>query len=267
VSAGWRLALTTFTVLPVRAGRVDRASAGHAMELGPAVGLGLGVAAAAVLVGFQALTPPGAGPLLPAALTVATLAVLTRGLHLDGLADTADALGSYVDAEQALAVMKDPAIGGLGAVTLVLTLLVQVGALAAATRDGRGTMSTVLAVVVGRLVALWACTPGTAAARTGGMGALVAGSARRLVALAMTAGTALFAAGYGLLDDDGTAYGTVRGLLALAAGLGAARLLRRHAVRRFGGITGDVLGAGIEVATTVVLVVMSLDRPSFGRAG
>lgn len=260
-----RLALTTFTIAPVRPGRVDRATAGRAMELGPLVGLVLGVVAAAVLALFRGLSPPGAGNLLPATVTVAALATLTRGLHLDGLADTADGLGCYGDADRALAVMKDPAVGGLGAVTLVLTIAVQVSALAACVRDGRGTMSTVLAVVVGRLAALWACTTGNPAARRGGLGALVAGSARRSMAVAATIAAALLAAGYGLLDDDGTAYGAARGLLAVGAGVGVGRLLHRHAIRRFGGVTGDVLGAVIEAATTAVLLVMSMDRPTFLR--
>jgi adenosylcobinamide-GDP ribazoletransferase len=85
------------------------------------------------------------------------------------------------------------------------------------------------------------------------------------VAVAATAVTAVAAGGYGVLDDDGTVYGAARGLLAVGAGLAAGRVLRRHAVRRFGGVTGDVLGAGIEIAATVVLVVMSFDRPDFLR--
>jgi len=260
-----RLALTILTVAPLRAGRVDRAAAGRAMELAPLVGLGLGVLAAGLLYAMRMLAPPGAGYLLPAAGAIAGLAALTRGLHLDGLTDTADALGCYGDADRALAVMKDPAVGALGVSTLVLTLLVQVTALAACVRDGRGTMAMVLAVVVGRLAVLWACTPGVPAARASGLGALVAGSARRSVAVAATAVTAAAAGGYGVLDDDGTVYGAARGLLAVGAGLAAARVLRRHAVSRFGGVTGDVLGAGIEIAATVVLVVMSFDRPDFLR--
>lgn len=84
---GLRFAVGTLSVLPVRVERVDRQVAGQAMTLAPAVGLLLG------LIAGLALLPP-APPLLGAALALGLLALLTRGLHLDGLADLADGLGS-----------------------------------------------------------------------------------------------------------------------------------------------------------------------------
>lgn len=259
---GLRLALGTLTVVPLGAGRVNRATARGVAELAPLVGLGLGLVAAAVLLAARLVGPPPAGPALPAALAVTTLALLTRGLHLDGLADTVDALGSYRRPAEVLAVLRRGDVGPLGVAGLVLTLLLQVLALAAATRDGRGTESVLLAAVVGRLAVTWACTPGVPAARPDGLGALVAGTARRWVAYLTTLVVAVGAAVYGRYDDDGTAYAAGRALLAVSCGLLAAALLRRHAVRRLGGITGDVLGAVLEVAATVVLLVMSVDRPA-----
>ena len=89
---GIRLAFGTLTVLPVRPGRVDRAAAAVAMSLAPLVGALLGAVLAALLAG---LTAAGAPRLVAAGLTVAAGTLLTRCLHLDGLADTIDALGSY----------------------------------------------------------------------------------------------------------------------------------------------------------------------------
>ena len=254
--AGLRLALTTLTVLPVRGpSRLDRATAGRAMLLAPLVGLLLGLPLAGVLAAVEALT--AGPPLLACALVVALHALLTRGLHLDGLADLADGLGSYGDPERARAVMKAPDVGALGAAALVLVPAVQVAALLACTAAGRGPLAVVLALVTARTAVTAACTAGVPAATTTGLGALVAGTVPRGAALAVGAATA--AAGTAAaVALDASATDRVLPAVAVATGLLAARALRRHAVRRVGGITGDVLGALVEVTTAVVLVVLAL---------
>ncbi|NEC37257.1 adenosylcobinamide-GDP ribazoletransferase, partial [Streptomyces rubrogriseus] len=88
----------------------------------------------------------GAGTLLAAVATAAVPAVLTRGLHLDGLADTADGLGSGKPAEDALRIMKQSDIGPFGVLTLLFTLLAQVAALAQA-YDGSWARGALAAVV------------------------------------------------------------------------------------------------------------------------
>ena len=135
-----------------------RQSAGDAMALAPAVGLALGAAAAVVLYVFQRYWH--AGPLLGSALAVITLAVLTRGLHLDGLADTADGLGSRRPAAGALEIMRRSDIGPFGVAVLVLTLLLQVTALTQADALGRGVTSVAAAALCGRLAMAWACGRG-----------------------------------------------------------------------------------------------------------
>jgi len=255
VVGGLRLALTTLTVLPVRAPeRVDRETAGWAMRLAPLVGLLVGLPLAAVLAGVDRLT--AGPPLLACALVVALHALLTRGLHLDGLADLADGLGSYAPPERARALMKQPDVGALGAAALVLVPGVQVAALLACTSAGRGPLALVLAVVTGRLAVTAACTSGVPAAAPEGLGALVAGTVPRGVAVAAAVATA----GAGTAVAAGAVGGTALALPAagVLAGLLGARLLRAHAVRRLGGITGDVLGALVEVTTAVVLVVLAI---------
>jgi adenosylcobinamide-GDP ribazoletransferase len=258
-----RLALTTFSIARVRGPqRLDRRTAGRAMVLGPGVGLLLGGLAAGLALGVRELQPGGAA-LLPAALAVTALALLTRGLHLDGLVDTADGLASYAPAERALQIMKSPGAGALGTATLLLAVVVQVAALASCLAAGRGALSLVLAVVLGRVAVVAACTPATPAASPTGLGSLVAGTVRRGVPLVLAVAVAGLGALVAALDGSGSdrAVGAGRAVLAVAVALLAARLLRRHVVRRLGGITGDVLGALIEVTTTVALVVMALDRP------
>lgn len=236
-SAGLRFAVGTLSVFPVRVDRVDREVAGHAMVLAPVVGLALGA------VSCLPLLLPGSG-LLEAALALGLLAVLTRGLHLDGLADLADGLGSGKAAAQALDIMKQSDIGPFGVVTLVFTLLVQCAALAQA-----GPAALVTACVAGRLALTWACADGVPSARPGGLGDMVAGTVRRRTALLVTLAVVAVA------GVAGVALSRVALPIAVVAGLGAAMALLHHARRRLGGVTGDVLGALVETATTAVLVV------------
>ena len=249
---GLRLAVTLLTAIPLPGGRGDgtarapsRRAAGAAMAWAPVVGLLLGAAAAAVLE--LAARRAHTGPLLAAVLAVAALALLTRGLHLDGLADTADGLGSRRPAGEALAIMKRSDIGPFGVVTLVLTLLVQVAALAQAQSLGRGAPAVIAAAVTGRLALPWACRRGVPAARGTGLGALVAGTVPPAIPVALTAAALAGAYPFGIVVP-----------IAVAAGLAASLALTALAVRRLGGITGDVLGALVEVATAVCLLVTAI---------
>ena len=255
---GPRLSVTLLTVFPVggQGTAPDPGTAGAAMAWAPGVGLLLGVIAAVVLLAAD--HPLGLGPLTAAVLAVAALALLTRGLHLDGLADLADGLGSGRPAGAALDIMRRSDIGPLGTVTVVLTLLIQVAALSQAESagDGRGPAALIAAVITGRLAVTWACRRGVPAARPDGLGALVAGTVRTAIPAALTLGT--LAAAAAVVTISAEVLGKPLGWtlpLAVAAGLAAAYGLERHAVRRLGGITGDVLGALAEVATTVALVV------------
>lgn len=255
---GLRLALTTLTVARVRPpAQLDRATAGRAMTLAPLVGLVLAVVLVPSVLLLDAVT--AGAPLLPAAVGIALLALLTRGLHLDGLADLADGLGSYGSPERAREVMKAPDVGGLGLATVVLVLLVQVSALAACLSAGRGGTALLLALVTARVAVADGCAVGVPAAAPTGLGALVAGTVRRGVApllavVAVLGGTAALA-----VEAGGGPF-LLLPVAAVVTGLGVARVLRAHAVRRIGGVTGDVLGALVEVTTTVVLVVLALGQ-------
>jgi adenosylcobinamide-GDP ribazoletransferase len=258
VPDGLRLALTTLTVLPVRSpGRLDRTTAGRAMELAPVIGIVLGVLAGAVVFGARVLHAPN---LLAAALGIGTLALLTRGLHLDGLADLVDGLASYRDPDGTRAVMRAPDIGPLGVAALVLVLIVQTVALSSAIDQHRGTLSFAIAIVTGRVAITVACTR-TPAATQDGLGALVAQTVRPWVARAWVVGAVVAAGAVLAADPDAVHTPLLRALLGVVAVLGGllvAHLLRAHAARRVGGVTGDVLGALAEVATTVALVVLAL---------
>lgn len=248
-----RLALGTLTRIPVPAPRtIDRRVAGRAMLLAPLVGLLLALAIgvpAQVLVNVSPV-----GGLLGAVLAVAALAWLTRALHLDGLADTADALGSGRPAQDALAIARRSDIGPFGVVTLILVLLVQVAALADLLDRGAGAGSLVIAVVTGRLALTLACLRGIPAARPDGLGAVVSGSVPRVGGIAVALlwlglATASVGAEHGLGAGLATGGAVLGGLLAAA-------IVVRIASRRLGGITGDVLGATAEISTAAVLVIL-----------
>jgi adenosylcobinamide-GDP ribazoletransferase len=244
------MAVGTLSVLPVRAPVVDKATAGRAMVLAPLVGLLLWVPAGGLLWAAGEL---GLSPLLAAALAVGLLALLTRGMHLDGLADTADGLGSGQHAESALAVMRRSDIGPFGVVTLLLVLLVQVAALAQLTGSGHGPAAVGAALVVSRLVLPLACLRGVPAARAEGLGSAVAGS----VTLPM--GLLAVLLGFAALAMLTLGTGSDPWVTGLApVGLVAGAALGARAVRRLGGVTGDVLGACVEATFTAALVAACL---------
>ena len=234
-----------------------RETAGEAMAWAPVVGLLLGAAAGAVLWVCDHLLHTGS--LVAAALSVTSLAVLTRALHLDGLADLADGLGSGKPAAGALAIMRRSDIGPFGVVTLVLTLLLQVAGLTQADAAGRGPAAVIVAAVTGRLALTWACRRGVPAARADGLGALVAGTLPPVVPALITAGVLAVTIG-GIYLAAAVAAVPVEWILpvAEAAGLLVSLALAWHVVRRLGGITGDVLGALVETATAVCLLVTAM---------
>ncbi|MFH9348442.1 adenosylcobinamide-GDP ribazoletransferase [Kitasatospora sp. NPDC017646] len=249
---GLRFAFGTLSVLRVRVERWDRAAGGRAMTAAPVVGAVLG----AIAAGAGALVAWRAGGPLGAVAAVGALAALTRGLHLDGLADVADGLGSGKPAEDALKIMKQSDIGPFGVLTLVLVLLAQVAALAGQFGHSvpRGALAVLASAVAARCALAWGCLRSVPAARPGGLGAMVAGTVPPAGAAAGTALAALALAACGAFDG----WSALRLPLAVVFGAGCARLLLRRCVRRFGGITGDVLGAMAETAATGTLFALAL---------
>ncbi|MVU82258.1 adenosylcobinamide-GDP ribazoletransferase [Nocardia sp. ET3-3] len=246
---GVRLAVSWLTVLPVRGpDEVDRVVAGRAIAWAPLVGMVLGVGAAGLLWGLGEL---GASSLLAGFVVVAGLALITRGMHIDGLADTMDGLGSYGSPERAREIMKSGGAGPFGVAALVFAVGVQAVSFAALAGAGRW-VAVVLAVAVGRVAVVMACRKGVEAAPGAGFGALVAGTQMPVVGLAW-GGIALVAGVFAV----GNRW---QGPVAVVLALGVAVVLARHCVRRFGGLNGDVLGAALELSVAVAAAVLSFAR-------
>jgi adenosylcobinamide-GDP ribazoletransferase len=249
VEHAFRLAVGLLTVVSAGVTRADRRTAGRAMAFAPFVGACLGLVAGLVaeVAGWLGLTD-----FIAATLAIGALAVMTGLLHLDGLADTADAVGSRKPAPEALAVMKRSEVGPFGVATVLFAVLLQIGALTSAIASGRGTAALLLAGAAGRLVLPIACRRGVPAARPSGLGALVAGSVSPL-GLLLAAATAVAA---GLAAVPLSDLELWRALVAVALAAGVGWLLLSWLVRRFTGITGDILGALVEASTTVALLTV-----------
>ncbi|PAU51238.1 adenosylcobinamide-GDP ribazoletransferase [Pseudomonas sp. PIC25] len=236
------IALQFLTRLPVRlAGMPAAEQLGRSLLWYPVVGVLLG---GALLLLDRLLD--GAPPLLHAGLLLAFWAFASGALHLDGLADTADAwVGGLGDRERTLAIMKDPRSGPIAVVVLVIVLLLKFAALAALS-DGGQWAALLLAPVLGRtaLLALFLSTPYV---RPGGLGQALADHLPRQrgwSVLGVAAGGCL------LLGWSG--------LLALLAAVAVFGLARQGLMARVGGTTGDTAGALLELVECGVLVVVAL---------
>ena len=237
-----RSAFAFLTVLPVgKKTGVPAERLGRAFF--PAVGAVVGLAAGAVFFAISAV----AHPLLAAVAAVATLAILTGALHLDGVVDAADGLLGGADREQRLAIMRDPRAGTFGVVAVVLILLAEVAALSALPA-ARGAVALITAGTLSRwgVLGLVVALP---YARLEGLGRATAGGYR---VLDLGIGSAL-AACILLLDWRRAALAAVLVFLS-ALGIG---LLAKN---RIGGATGDVYGAAAEVGQLGGLLAFAIWR-------
>jgi len=242
-------ALRTLTILPVPGREADPLAA--ALPSFPLVGALLGTFLAGVSRGMLHVAP---GWALGAAVatTVAEVA-LTGGLHLDGLADAADSLGAGGDREKALAVMKDSRVGAFGVMAVGCALLLKVAAYTEIA-TAPGTWSALCgAFVASRLtmVHLSAFLP-YARAEGGIGGAFVAGARKGHYAAALGLAVVLCA-----LAGPGA-------LCLLAAGVALSCIAARWCNRRFGGVTGDLLGACAELVLLALLMAAAVVAARFG---
>jgi len=264
----WRLAFGTFTAL--RVGPPEHVTddvLGRAMLLAPLTTAPALLAWAALgAVSTTAWAPAG----VVAVLALVVTALLSRALHLDGLADLADGLTSGHDPARSLEVMRRGDTGPAGAAAVVLALLLDAACLTALLGGALGTALAAVALVASRIACAVCTRDGIPAARADGLGQGVAGTVSRAHLLGLVAAVALLAglavAGLSAVLGGTSWAGGVGAVAVVLVSVAGAVVTRRHAVRRLGGVTGDVIGAAIEVAlaaglVTATLVATSLPQP------
>ncbi|MBO1756775.1 adenosylcobinamide-GDP ribazoletransferase [Allobranchiibius sp. CTAmp26] len=228
---------------------VDRTSARWAMTLAP-----VGALPVALLGGLLAWAGPTVHlpSLVTGVLVCAALGWGTRAMHWDGLADTADGLAAGWSRERALEVMRKGDTGPVAVGVLVVVLLLDAASLAAVVTDAWGWLLVGVAVLASRAACTLIAVRGLPAARSDGLGVVVADNvpvpalaSTVLVVLALSAAVG-FVAGHVLLTP-----------VAVALGLVAVSVLAIRCRTVLGGVTGDVMGAGVEIALAVSLLVLS----------
>jgi adenosylcobinamide-GDP ribazoletransferase len=231
--AGFRSAIQFLTRFPVAGGGARGAAA--SLPWYPAVGALLGLLG--VVAGWL-FTGSGAS-ILPAAVFVAVLAAASGGLHLDGLADAADAwIGGQGDRERTLAIMKDAMVGPVGVAAILVVLLLKAAA-ASALFAVDASWTLILAPALGRAAAA-ALLLGLPYLRDAGLGSAVIDDMPRAHVRYSLIGTAVVAF-----------FITPLGLIAAVGALvGLAAVYRRY----LGGVTGDCTGAGVELVETAALL-------------
>ncbi|WP_353188230.1 adenosylcobinamide-GDP ribazoletransferase [Pseudomonas sp.] len=234
------IALQFLSSLPIRLpGMPEPQQLGRSLLFYPLVGLLFGL----ILYALNLLLV-GAPMLLHAALLLTVWVLLSGALHLDGLADSADAwLGGFGDRERTLTIMKDPRSGPIAVVTLVLVLLLKFAALLALIEQGH-TLALIIVPVLGRaaLLGLFLTTPYV---RAGGLGQALADHLPRK-------------AGWWVLGLSALGCVLITGFGAVLISLVGLVWLRRLMMRRLGGTTGDTAGALLELLEMGVLVGLAL---------
>jgi adenosylcobinamide-GDP ribazoletransferase len=240
-----RLAVGTLTAIPVPAvQRVTPDVATGAMVLAPLAALPLGAVVGAIVWAGGETTLP---PLAVAFAAIGVLALGSRALHLDGLSDVADGLTASYDRERSLAVMKSGTAGPAGVAVVVVVLGAQAAALAGFVGDVRSAVVAGAAVAVSR-AALWiTCAGPVPPARADGLGSTFT---RRVPVWWTVLGWAGLVGAAALVHPW-------RGPLAVGLAEVVVVLLVRRTVRRFGGVTGDVFGAAIELALATLLLALA----------
>lgn len=216
---------------------------GRSVLFYPLIGLIVGFALCIVYVLFS-----GTNQLLVSAIVLLAWVIATGGLHLDGLADSADAwLGGHGDRERTLEIMKDATCGPAAVIALVLLLLVKFSALSVIMDYDNTLLFLLVTPVIGRMavILLFSNTP---YAREQGIAEKLLAYMpfdKAMITLLVIVGIILFLPQF-------------PSLIVLAVSILTAYSLRWLMLKRIGGLTGDTTGAAIEITETVVLVTLAV---------
>ena len=204
----------------------------------------MGLIIGGLLAGFDWAAKELWPPYLVGILDTGFLIIVTRGLHLDGLADTADGLGSCAPTEKALEIMKDSRTGALGVITLILVLMLKAGALTSISQKGAWQL-LILAPCLSRWGLNVLSSASSYARLEGGLGEAFVGR-KNWYTLGLAGPTALAA---------GWALGELRGVAAVMIVTIWSLFIAMWFRKRLGGVTGDVLGGHVELTEALLLLI------------
>lgn len=236
------IALQFLTCLPIPAVDWNEKAVSRSLKYYPLVGLVIGL----FLLGTSWLSSH-TDPMLQAALILGAWAIITGGLHLDGLTDCADAwVGGLGERERTLSIMKDPYCGPMGVIALVILLLIQYSAIIALVGNEQLMVLLYIPIIARLLPSLFFMT--TTYARKEGLGSsFTENSQRKPLILIIVACSILIVLLNGAI-----------GILLLVTALIVFFVIRANTIKRIGGFTGDVLGAAIVIFEASALAVIAL---------
>jgi cobalamin 5'-phosphate synthase/cobalamin synthase len=222
----------------------DARDVGRSTLFFPLVGAGIGLFQWGLFLVLEGRLPA----LIAAVLVVSFSAWVTRGIHFDGLADFSDGLAGGGTKERALEIMRDPCVGAFGALALVLVVAVKIAAISALSVSVSVSVSVPMGLVLAPALARWASVPLSLALpnarRDGGLGSALT----EHVGWVEVLGASVLALGLVF------ALAPRAGLSAVVAVAAVSVVVGAIARRRLGGVTGDVLGANVELSEAAALV-------------
>jgi len=218
----------------------------------PLIGFSMGLIILGLFRGLE-LVVGFVNPMVPAFFALVWFSWITRGLHLDGLADSADGLIGGKDPESRLRIMKDSTIGSFGTIALVLVLLGKyVGlVLICGTRSDAGLL---LPFVLSRLAMVGVLYGSPYVRKEGGLGTAFTGEMRWFHPAIAFAFTVLFLLPLPLKNA----------LVLLGITLAVSFLIVMYSKRKIGGVTGDVIGATNELVELTCIFYIGLSAPPYG---
>lgn len=234
-------AIQFLTIIPVKGAEPSEANFPKSMIYYPLTGFVIGLAAYCVYAAGSKLI----GPIAGSALSVVAMALLTGGLHLDGLSDTSDAFFSGRSRQEMLDIMRDPRAGSMGVLAIVSSMIVKF-AVIASLGAGNAFCAILLMCVLGRWSMVLSMRLFTYCRPVGKAGALANGITQKIFTLScVTCAVIAY-----LIWGSG-------GILLQGAVAGITYIFGAYSARLLGGITGDVLGATNELAEISVLLVVA----------
>jgi adenosylcobinamide-GDP ribazoletransferase len=241
IFAQLRLAISFLTIVPIRIDSASDADVAASMAWFPLVGLLMGIVYALEDRALSFLLPHA----IRSALVVLSMTMLTGALHLDGLADSADALGAGVDRRRALEILSDSRIGTFGAIALFFALALKLVSIATVFGKPRFAM-----LVLAPMLSRWAMVTVSYHIdylRTSGAGSamLARDGGRNLAIASIVALPAIIP------------FFSRKVIVAYVLAAIAALMLRRFYRRRLGGITGDLIGACGEIVEVLAMIIIA----------